>query len=148
MFAHQARVQRIVSRRFESGEKMKKIAKRYCMILQFGIEIVIRGYIMAENEEETNAQTEEKVRDPEDTVALIHRLNRVEGQIRGIRRMLENDSYCPDVLIQVSAATAAMNSFAKILLAKHLKTRVAEDLRAGNTETVDELLLTLNKMLK
>lgn len=80
--------------------------------------------------------------------ALIQRLNRIEGQVRGIKKMLSEGSECPKILVQVSAVTAALNSFAKLLLTEHLKTNVADDLRSGKTESVDELIITLNKMLK
>lgn len=79
---------------------------------------------------------------------LIHRLNRIEGQVRGIKRMLENDAYCTDILIQVSAVNAALNSFNKVLLANHIKTCVADDIRAGKDETVDDLVATLQKLMK
>ena len=79
---------------------------------------------------------------------LTHRLNRIEGQIRGIKRMVEEDAYCPDILVQVSAANAALNSFNKVLLANHIRTCVAEDIREGKDETVDELVKTLQKLMK
>lgn len=79
---------------------------------------------------------------------LIHRLNRIEGQIRGIKGMVEKDAYCPDILIQVAAANAALNSFNKVLLANHIKTCVTRDIRDGKEETVDELVLTLQKLMK
>ena len=79
---------------------------------------------------------------------LIHRLNRVEGQVRGIKRMVEEDAYCTDILIQVSAVNAALNSFNKVLLANHIWTCVAEDIRAGKEETIDELVATLQKLMK
>ena len=79
---------------------------------------------------------------------LIHRLNRVEGQIRGIRNMVEKDAYCPDILIQVAAATAALNSFNKVLLASHIRSCVAQDLRAGQEETLEELIAVLQKLMK
>lgn len=79
---------------------------------------------------------------------LIHRLNRVEGQVRGIKRMVEEDAYCTDILIQVSAVNAALNSFNKVLLANHIRTCVAEDIRAGKEETIDELVATLQKLMK
>ena len=79
---------------------------------------------------------------------LIHRLNRIEGQIRGIRNMVEQDAYCPDILIQVAAANAALNSFNKVLLGNHLKTCVANDIREGHDETVDELLKVLQRLMK
>lgn len=79
---------------------------------------------------------------------LIHRLSRIEGQIRGIRGMVERSAYCPDILAQVAAANAALNAFSRELLAEHIKTCVAQDIRAGNDETIDELLATLRKLMK
>jgi len=80
--------------------------------------------------------------------ALIHRLNRIEGQVRGIRSMVEQDVYCTDILVQCSAATAAMNAFARELLGNHVRSCVADKLRAGDDEIVDELLATLQKLMK
>ena len=79
---------------------------------------------------------------------LINRLSRIEGQIRGIKRMVEEDAYCPDILIQVSAANAAINSFNKVLLSNHIRTCVADDIRAGKDETIDELVNTFQKLMK
>ena len=79
---------------------------------------------------------------------LIHRLNRIEGQIRGVRNMVEQDAYCPDILIQVAAANAALNSFNKVLLGNHLRTCVANDIREGHDETIDELLKVLQRLMK
>ena len=79
---------------------------------------------------------------------LMNRLNRVEGQIRGIKKMLENSAYCPDILIQVAAAKAALNSFNRVLLGNHIKTCVTEDIKEGKTETVEELLHILQKLMK
>ena len=79
---------------------------------------------------------------------LIHRLNRIEGQIRGIRGMVEKDAYCPEILVQVAAANAALNSFNKVLLASHIRTCVARDIRDGKEETIDELVATLQKLMK
>ena len=89
-----------------------------------------------------------KIRSEKEYKDLIHRLNRIEGQVRGIRRMVENDCYCPDILIQVSAVNAALNSFNKVLLSNHIRTCVAEDIREGKDETVDELVATLQKLMK
>ena len=89
-----------------------------------------------------------KERSPQEYKDLIHRLNRVEGQIRGIKKMVENDAYCPEILIQVSAANAALNSFTKVLLASHIRSCVAEDIRAGKEETIDELVTVLQKLMK
>ena len=79
---------------------------------------------------------------------LIHRLNRVEGQIRGIKGMVERDAYCIDILTQVAAANAALNIFTKVLLANHIKTCVTNDILAGKEETVDELVAMLQKLMK
>ena len=79
---------------------------------------------------------------------LINRLSRIEGQVRGIKKMVENNAYCPDILIQVSAVNAALNSFNKVLLSNHIKTCVEEDIRAGREEAVDELVVTLQKLMK
>ncbi len=79
---------------------------------------------------------------------LIHRLNRIEGQIRGIRGMVEQNCYCTDILVQVAAATAALNSFNKVLLSSHIRGCVADDIRSGREETVDELVETLQKLMK
>lgn len=79
---------------------------------------------------------------------LIHRLNRIEGQIRGIKGMVENDVYCTDILVQVAAVNAALNSFNRVLLENHIKTCVTRDIKEGREETVDELLATLQKLMK
>ena len=79
---------------------------------------------------------------------MINRLNRIEGQVRGIKKMVESDAYCPDILIQVSAVNAALNSFNKVLLAEHIRTCVTEDIREGKEETIDELVLVLQKLMK
>lgn len=79
---------------------------------------------------------------------LMNRLSRIEGQVRGVRRMLENNAYCPDILIQVSAVNAALNSFNRVLLANHIRSCVAEDIRADKPEAIDELVATLQKLMK
>ncbi|MBQ7837643.1 MAG: metal-sensing transcriptional repressor [Clostridia bacterium] len=89
-----------------------------------------------------------KERTDEEYKKLIHRLNRIEGQIRGIKSMIENSAYCTDILMQSSAVTAAMNAFNKELLANHIKTCVADDIRNGKDETIDELVATLQKLMK
>ncbi len=93
-------------------------------------------------------QNRTRKRTAEETKALTNRLSRVEGQIRGIRGMLENDAYCPDILTQVAAATAALNGFAKVLLEQHIRTCVMGDLLEGRDDTVEELLDTLGKLMK
>ncbi len=89
-----------------------------------------------------------KLRSDEDKKALLTRLRKIEGQIRGLEKMVENDAYCPDILIQVSAATSALNSFSKVLLNSHIHSCVAEDIREGNDETIDELCSLLQKLMK
>lgn len=78
----------------------------------------------------------------------MNRLSRIEGQIRGIKGMLEKDAYCTDIITQVAAANAALNAFNRELLATHIKTCVTNDIKAGKTETVDDLLVTLQKLMK
>ena len=80
--------------------------------------------------------------------ALLNRLSRIEGQVRGIRGMLEKDAYCVDILVQVAAANSALNSFSKELLAQHISTCVADDLRAGSEAKLDELVNLLPKLMK
>ncbi len=79
---------------------------------------------------------------------LVNRLNRIEGQVRGIKGMVERDAYCIDILVQVAAVNAALNSFNKILLANHIKTCVADDVREGREEAIDELVSILQKLMK
>ncbi len=97
---------------------------------------------------ETCCSHRKKERSPEEYKDLMNRLNRIEGQVRGIKKMVENDAYCPDILIQVSAVNAALNSFNKVLLANHIRTCVADDIRNGNDETIEELVGVLQKMMK
>lgn len=89
-----------------------------------------------------------KDRSPEEVRRLMNRLSRIEGQIRGLKEMLQSDAYCIDILVQVSAATAALNSFSKELLAAHIKTCVADNIRQGNDEVVDELVCVLQKLMR
>ncbi len=89
-----------------------------------------------------------KIRDDQERHDLMNRLKRIEGQVRGLQRMLEEDAYCPDILIQASAVNSALNSFCKVLLANHLRSCVTEDIRAGRDEAVDELVDTLQKLMK
>ncbi len=79
---------------------------------------------------------------------LMNRLKRIEGQVRGVERMLEQDAYCTDLLTQVAAISAALNSFNKVLLAAHVRSCVAENIRAGNDAVIDELMQTLQKLMK
>lgn len=89
-----------------------------------------------------------KKRSDEEQKKLINRLHRIEGQVRGVKLMIDNDAYCTDILMQVSAIKAALDSFNKELLAEHIKTCVVSDIKANKNETVDELLQTLQKLMK
>ena len=89
-----------------------------------------------------------KKRDEDEYKKLINRLSRIEGQIRGIKGMVEKDAYCTDILVQVSAVNAALNAFNKELLSNHIRTCVAQDLRHGKDERIDELVDTLQKLMK
>ncbi len=89
-----------------------------------------------------------KKRTPKEQRDLVNRLSRIEGQVRGIKGMVERDAYCPDILVQVAAANAALNSFSRVLLTEHLKTCVTQDIREGRDEAVEELVTVLQKLMK
>lgn len=93
-------------------------------------------------EERHKKRCEEEYKD------LINRLNKIEGQVRGIGRMVEEERYCVDILTQVSAVQSALNSFNKVLLSRHIKSCVVEDIRDGRDEAVDELVSTIQKLMK
>lgn len=95
-----------------------------------------------EHTHDTKERSEKEYKD------MINRLNRIEGQIRGIKGMVEKNVYCTDILVQVAAVNAALNSFNRVLLANHIKTCVTQDIRDGKEETVDELIATLKKLMK
>ena len=90
----------------------------------------------------TKERSEKEYRD------LCNRLSRIEGQVRGVRNMLESNAYCTDILLQVAAINAALHSFNKVLLANHIRTCVADDIRRGDDEAVEELLTVLQKLMK
>ena len=89
-----------------------------------------------------------KKRTADEQRKLVTRLKRIEGQVRGIQKMVEDDLYCPDILVQVSAVTSALNSFNKELLACHIRGCVATDIRQGKDESIDELETVLQKLMK
>lgn len=95
-----------------------------------------------------SADIKTKKRPEKEYQLLQNRLKRIEGQVRGVQNMLEKDAYCPDILVQVSAINSALNSFSKELLASHIKTCVADNIRKGNDEVIDELAELLQKMMK
>lgn len=89
-----------------------------------------------------------KHREDKEFKDLINRLNRIEGQVRGVKGMLEKEAYCVDILTQVSAIQSALNSFNRVLLSNHIKTCVVEDIKSGDEKVIDELLNTLQKLMK
>lgn len=93
-------------------------------------------------------QLRTKHREEEEKKKLIHRLNRIEGQIRGVRKMVEEERYCVDILMQVSAVQAALDSFSKQLLETHIHSCVVEDIKNDRMESVDELCELIRKMMK
>ena len=103
---------------------------------------------MSEVKECLHCGTRHKERTAEEQKKLLVRLKKAEGQIRGIEKMVEENIYCPDILVQVSAVTSALNSFNKELLACHIRGCVAEDIREGRDETIDELVSVLQKLMK
>ena len=103
---------------------------------------------MIETNELHNCPMRKKTRDEKERRELMNRLKRIEGQVRGLQRMLDEDAWCPDILTQASAVSSAINSFCRVLLTSHLRTCVAEDIRAGHDEAVDELADTLQKLMK
>ena len=102
----------------------------------------------AQAETEPAACCRHKDRTPAEHKALLNRLSRIEGQVRGIHAMLDKDVYCADILVQVAAVNAALNGFSKELLGQHIRTCVADDLRAGETQKLDELLQLLPRLMK
>ena len=103
---------------------------------------------MNEITEASTCSCRKRIRDEKEKRDLMNRLKRIEGQVRGLQRMLDEDAWCPDILTQASAVNSAMNSFCKTLLASHLRTCVTEDIRAGHEETMDELMDTLQRLMK
>lgn len=103
---------------------------------------------MSEKNEEMPLCHELKHRNEPEFKDLIHRLNRIEGQVRGVRRMVEEEHYCVEILTQVSAIQSALNSFNKVLLGNHIRSCVVEDIRQGNDEVIEELLKTIQKIMK
>lgn len=100
------------------------------------------------NDKECCCHGKTKERDEKEYKDLINRLNRIEGQVRGVKNMVEKDAYCVDILNQVSAINAALNSFNKVLLGNHIKSCVAEEIRNGNDEVIDELVGVMQKLMK
>lgn len=97
---------------------------------------------------ECNCTNKKKERSEKEHKDLLNRLKRIEGQVRGVEKMVEKDAYCVDILTQVSAITAALNSFNKVLMADHIRTCVANDIREGKDETIEELVAALQKLMR
>ncbi len=103
---------------------------------------------MAETTQTRCVCARKKTRDETERRELMNRLKRIEGQVRGLQRMLDEDAYCPDILTQASAVQSALGGFCRTLLANHLHSCVTQDIRAGREEAVDELMETLKKMMR
>ncbi len=99
-------------------------------------------------EESTCPCTRTKVRSGDELKALLNRLNRIEGQVRGIKGMVEKNAYCVDIITQVAAVTAALNAFNKELLSTHIRTCVTDDLQNGKNETAEELVAVLQRLMR
>ncbi len=110
--------------------------------------VYIREVHMSSKKDTKPCCCRKKMRSDEEIKDLITRLNRIEGQVRGIRKMVEEDAYCVDVLTQVNAARCSLNSFSKVVLKSHIKSCVEEDVRNGSEEKIDELVELLQKMMK
>lgn len=124
--------------------------------LFYGLTNTLMGYIIRIPHEgieggtmkDCNCTHKTKERGETEYKSLINRLNRIEGQIRGIKRMVENNAYCTDIINQAVAASSALNAFNRELLSNHIKTCVEQDIKDGKYETVDDLISTLQKLLK
>jgi DNA-binding FrmR family transcriptional regulator len=108
----------------------------------------VENYDLEKDDSEDCGCEKHKKRDSKEMKALITRLNRIEGQIRGVKSMVEDERYCVDILTQVSAIQAALNSFNKELLSSHIKTCVVNDIRNGDQKVVEELCDTIQKLMK
>ena len=137
-----------------SGTSFFSFLDKYPMGVYYSLQIPPWGINETEetrmSEEKTcpNCGGRKKMRTPEEKKDLLKRLRLAEGQIRGIQNMVENDAYCPDILVQVSAVTAALNSFNRELLACHIRSCVAEDIRSGDGEAIDAFVGMLQKLMK
>lgn len=100
------------------------------------------------SEEACHCSDKKKLRTEAETKDMTHRLSRIEGQVRGVKAMVEDDRYCVDILTQVSAIQSALNSFSRCLLSSHIKSCVVDNIRAGDDEIVDELCATIQKVMK
>ena len=136
---------------YQQNRRFYHWCRRYC---HRHVSVYISKPILKYEAEHTNIVSSTDVTDLKVTVRekeykdMINRLNRIEGQVRGVKRMVEEDAYCPDILIQVSAINAALNSFNKVLLAQHIRTCVADGIRNGEDDKVDELVTMLQKLMK
>lgn len=111
-------------------------------------EINMNKNIQTETKSETCCSERRKIRTKEEIKQLATRLNRIEGQVRGVKNMLENGAYCVDILTQVSAITAALNSFNKVLLASHISTCFVDDIKKEKEGAVEELVGIIQKLMK
>ena len=97
---------------------------------------------------DNNCCCRKKERSEKEYKDLMNRLKRIEGQVKGVQRMMEENAYCPDIMVQVSAINNALNGFNKVLLSEHLRTCVVDDIKAGREDTIEELTETLKKVMR
>lgn len=122
--------------------------KRTCIFERKWIDYMEKENTTPVQEESCCCCHKKKERDEKEYKDLMNRLSRIEGQVRGVKGMLERDAYCVDILTQVAAINAALNSFNKVLLANHIKTCVVENVRNGDDSVIDELVTTMQKLMK
>lgn len=126
---------------------MKEDRKKPCLEHKMAAEDQIQCLQEEEAGKKCCCSHKTKDRSEKEYKDLMNRLSRIEGQVRGVKGMIEKDAYCTDILVQVSAIRAALNSFNKVLLENHIKTCVARDIREGKDETIEELVVTLQKLM-
>ena len=131
------------------GCKIPPVGIYYDCSRKYPMGVYKRSIRVEESKECTKCSHRTKQRSEKERRDMLNRLSRIEGQVRGIRKMVESDVYCPDILIQVSAVNAALNSFNKVLLAEHLRSCVVDDIKDGREEeAIDELVKVLQKLMK
>lgn len=133
-----------IENEIESEIEKKKAAEAEAEAQPGGVE----QSAAADGQQECCCCARHKIRDEKEYRDLMNRLRRIEGQVRGLQNMLEKDAYCPDILIQASAVNAALNSFSRVLLSNHIRSCVADNIREGNDDVIEELVATLQKLMR
>lgn len=147
---------RVIWMDFEGGENLAELSKNLTVVMEVSEEasegLTEAPGNSAEVSQDSTAECcctcKTKKRSAEEYKSLMNRLSRIEGQVRGVKKMVERDAYCVDILTQVSAINSALNSFNKELLGNHIRSCVVENVRSGNDEVIDELVRTIQKLMK